>query len=143
TTQTARADQTLDNIRLHDVARALISSDRTAILAPWWLSPALAYWSGQPCVAGSSHESLPGIVDTARFYMSTDPDEARRILATRQVSYVIAYEPDRILQTSSALLGQPIPSRSMAETLYLDPRSAPPFLSLVYSNPYFRVYAVN
>lgn len=143
TAQAARADQTLDNIRLHDVARALISSDRTGILAPWWLSPAIAYWSGQPCVAGSSHESLPGIVDTARFYMSTDPDLARQILAARRVSYVIAYEPDRILQTSSALLGQPIPTRSMAETLYLAPQSAPPFLSLVYSNPYFRVYAVN
>lgn len=143
TAQAARADQTLDNIRLHDVARALISSDRTGILAPWWLSPAIAYWSGQPCVAGSSHESLPGIVDTARFYMSTDPDQARQILAARRVSYVIAYEPDRILQTSSALLGQPIPTRSMAETLYLAPQSAPPFLSLVYSNPYFRVYAVN
>ena len=32
----------------------------TTILAPWWLSPPLAYWSGQPAVAGSSHEALPG-----------------------------------------------------------------------------------
>ena len=45
----------------------------------------LAYWSGQPAVAGSSHESLGGIVESARFFLTTrsrrnrarDPAEAQ------------------------------------------------------------------
>ena len=63
---------------LRETAQALVSPHRTIILAPWWLSPALAYWSGQRCVGGSSHESLPGIVDSSRFYSTTVPDEAVR-----------------------------------------------------------------
>ena len=30
--------------------------------------PAIAYWSGQRCVSGSSHQSLPGTVDSSRFF---------------------------------------------------------------------------
>jgi hypothetical protein len=138
----ARDEQRLDYVRLHEAASALISNDRTAVLAPWWLSPPLAYWSGQPCVAGSSHESLPGTVDTARFYLSTDPDKAREILKRRNVSYVVAYEPSRVLSTSSSLLGEPAARNSLAATIYNSPVLAPRWLTPVYSNPFFRIYAV-
>jgi hypothetical protein len=119
------------------------SADAAGILAPWWLSPPLAYWSGQPALAGSSHESLPGIVDVARFFVSPDPAVAAGILRHRQVRWVVAYEPDRVLSTASGLLEQPLVSRrAMGLVLYRQPAFAPPFLRLAFVNPDFKVYEV-
>ena len=103
----ALLDQRNDMLALRVVAEYLKTGQVLPVLAPWWCCPAIAYWSGQPAVAGSSHESMPGIVDTSRFYMATDYDEARKILRDRGVKRVIAYDPDRILQTSSILMAEP------------------------------------
>ncbi|MGH8047416.1 MAG: hypothetical protein ACREKL_09235 [Chthoniobacterales bacterium] len=137
-----RDEQRLDYARLREVANALISNERTGILAPWWLSPPLAYWSGQPCVAGSSHESLAGIVDASRFYLTNDENEAREILNRRNVSYVVAYEPSRVLGAATYLLGKTATRHSLAATIYNSPILAPRWLTPVYSNPFFRIYAV-
>ncbi|MDD5351290.1 MAG: hypothetical protein PHQ12_13855 [Chthoniobacteraceae bacterium] len=136
----AREEQRRDNLALYDVAQRLRAPRRLPVLAPWWQSPALAYWSGQPCVAGSSHESLPGTVDASRFYLSRDPAEAEAILAKRRVACVVAYDAGRVASVSSAILGQPAQEGNMAEILYERPHSAPPFLKLAYSNPAFRVF---
>ncbi len=142
-----RAEQRADNLALYAVAQQLRGPLRLPILAPWWQSPALAYWSGQPCVAGSSHESLPGTVDSARFYASTDPREALAILARRKVACVIAYDPGRVLAVSDAILGLPqdketanASRNTMAEWLYTRPHSPPPGLELAGMNPAFRVF---
>src|SRR5437016_11539939 len=37
-----------------------------AFIAPWWFSPALSYWPRRPRVAGSRHEPIGGIGETAR-----------------------------------------------------------------------------
>jgi hypothetical protein len=137
---TQRAERRQDNLALYDIAQRLRSPRRIPILAPWWQSPALAYWSGQPCVAGSSHESLPGTVDASRFFLSTDPAGAEAILARRRVACVVAYDADRVLSVSSAILGRPAEPGAMAELLYLRPHSAPPFLKPVYANAAFRVF---
>jgi hypothetical protein len=76
-----------------------------AILAPWWISPSLLYFSGQPIVASSSHQSLPGTVTSARFFTTKNWTEADEILQARQVRYVVVYEMDRLLENSSAILG--------------------------------------
>ncbi|CAN5813838.1 hypothetical protein BH09VER1_BH09VER1_33440 [soil metagenome] len=137
------AENREDFLLLHDAADALISPEKTIILAPWWLSPALAYWSGQPCVAGSSHQSLPGTIDTAKFYLATSVSEAREILKRRQVSYVVAYEPDRIIPNSAQILGVSVPqTQTLGRILYENPYGAPSFLRLVYPNKYFKVYEV-
>ena len=138
----AQAEKRTDNLALYDVAQFLKRRERRLpILAPWWQSPALAYWSGQPSVAGSSHESLPGTVDTARFYLSTDPDAAEAILARRRVAWVVAYDSDRINQVSSAILGQAIPQETMAKLLYERPSSAPSFLKAAhYPNVAFHIF---
>ena len=113
------------------------------ILAPWWQSPALAYWSGQPALAGSSHESLPGTVDVARFYLAADPRAVAAVLHRRRVRWVVAYEPDRVLQTAGPLLGvQQVTSSCMGALLYRRPDLAPRFLRLALANPYFKVYEV-
>lgn len=130
-----RAEQREDNLALYQVAQTLRGSLRLPVLAPWWQSPAMAYWSGQPCVAGSSHESLPGTVDASRFYLSTDPAEAEAILARRRVACVIVYDTDRVNSVSSILLGEPARKGSMGEILYEHPRNPPPFLQSVNESP--------
>ncbi len=136
--QAALEDQRTENILLRQAATALVSTETTPILAPWWLCPAIAYWSGQPCVGGSSHQSLPGIVDTARFYLAKNPADALAILARREVRYVIAYEPDRLISTSSILLDESPTPNVLATPLFQRPATLPDF-TLVYSNPYFRI----
>ena len=135
-----RAEKRLDHLALYDVAQQLRGGRRLPILAPWWQSPALAYWSGQPCVAGSSHESLPGTVDASRFYLSRDPAEAEAILSRRRVACVVVYDSDRVNAVSSTILGQPAGEGTMGEYLYRRPHSPPPFLELAYSNAAFRVF---
>lgn len=113
------------------------------ILASWWQCPALAYWSGQPAVAGSSHESLPGTEDTDRFYLEPDARIAADLLRDRQVRWIVAYEPDRSLRKAAELFGRStVPMRAMGNILYLRPDLAPTFLRRSFKNRYFKVYEV-
>jgi hypothetical protein len=68
-----RAERRSESAQMRQLAVKIRSDQKRAFLAPWWLSPAISYWSGQPGVAGSSHESLSGIGESARFYLSEDP----------------------------------------------------------------------
>ncbi len=126
---------------LRDIADHLRSAETLPILAPWWLSPPLAYWSGQPALAGSSHESLPGILDSARFYATTDPAAGRVLLQERGVRRVVVCDPDRILETIAPLVPVTSPEAALATRLYRAPRSAPNFLQEEYANAVFKVFA--
>ena len=103
--ETKRSLSRLEAVRLREVAETMRSPDRRPFLAPWWLSPALAYWSGQPGVAGSSHQSLPGIVASARFFTTPDPAEAERLVRALGVKWIVTDDPERLVSTSRALLG--------------------------------------
>jgi hypothetical protein len=97
-------------------------------VAPWWLSPPLAYWSRQSAVAGSSHESLPGIIDVARIYLAPDDEAALTILRHRKVAWILSDAPERVIPNSAALLGTPPPETCLANKLaqYVpDPQSPP------------------
>src|SRR5436853_7188484 len=96
---------------------SLASNDETPFLAPWWLSPAVAYWSGQPGIAGSSHEALNGIVDSARFFLAEDPSQARQIIQNRGVDWIFAYDWDRLGRSCVDLLGQPPPNHPIGRVL--------------------------
>lgn len=143
--ETALAETREDATLLHQAALSLKGPEmppRPTILAPWWLSPALSYWSGQPCVAGSSHQSLPGTVASARFYLSSDPEVARKILHDRGVRFVVAYEPSRIVENSSQILGIAPPQDSLAQRLSNHPSDAPDWLRLTFTNALYKVYEV-
>jgi hypothetical protein len=142
TRQGQLAEEKLDAVLLRDAAEKLRGDERRPILAPWWLSPALVYWSGQPAVGGSSHESLPGTVDTARFYLAESPAEARAILRERGVQSVVAYDSGRVVQTSATLLGRSASESPLAAMLYASPHSAPDFLKLEYANQSFKIFKV-
>ena len=112
------------------------------ILAPWWLSPAIAYRTKEYCVAGSSHQSLPGIVDTAKFYLATDNDEALKILQARKVDYVLSDDPDRIIPSSLTLLGEKTTTRNCMAYRLAEGVNIPDFLKLKHSDKFFKLYRV-
>ena len=123
--------------RLRTMALKMKDGPRAAFIAPWWMSPQIAYWSGQPGVAGTSHQSLPGTLDSARFFLSTDWSEAAEILRRRQVGWVLADDAsfdvahrERLLAVSNSeiLLGTRAPEEPLALILAQHPRQVPPFL---------------
>lgn len=102
---------------LREIADVQRQRNAGAFVAPWWLSPPLAYWSGQPAVAGSSHESLPGIIDVARIYLAANDEAALPILRERKVAWILSDAPDRIIPNSAALLAIQPPETCLANKL--------------------------
>ena len=123
-------------------AEALRGAEPGAILAPWWLAPVTAYWSGHPVVAGSSHESLPGIVDSARFFLTESPEEAAEIVRARRVRWVLAAEGERVTANSAALLGRPVPEQALAWKLDRFPAQVPSFMKLSAQSGTCKIYRV-
>src|SRR6266702_5825981 len=73
---TRRAENKIEQLEL----RAMSSQIDGVFIAPWWFSPAISYWSRQAGVGGSSHESIGGIVETAKFFETQNAEEAKQIL---------------------------------------------------------------
>ncbi len=130
----------LSQSRLRTIAAKMREGPRVGFLAPWWMSPQLAYWSGQPGVAGSSHQSLPGTLDAARFYLSTDDAKGADLLRKRQVGWVIAdnasydiAERERLLAVtnSEVVLGVRAPEEPLGYILAERPKQAPKYLQEV------------
>jgi hypothetical protein len=119
-----------------------------AILAPWWQSPALLYYSHRPIVASSSHQSLPGIIDSARFFSTSDFTQADNILRRRGVRWVAVEDPVRSFTNSRQILSGPnadltIEPREVHRIVSLrlwDFKSVPTRYRLVYASPSWRLY---
>ena len=137
-----RAERRIESAQIHDLSLRLRSSEVHPFLAPWWLSPSIAYWSGQPGVAGSSHESLNGIEKSARFFLSEDLQEAREILETCHVAWVFAYDSDRVAQNSAAILNEPLPRETLSRVLDRTPSQAPAFLVFSAQTSACKLYRV-
>ena len=137
-----RVEQRNESVQLRDLALNLRSSDVRPFLAPWWLSPSIVYWSGQPGVAGSSHESLSGIEDTARFFLSEDVHKEREILENHRVTWVFAYDSERVAQNSAAILNKALPLRPLCRVLDRTPTQAPRFLIFTAQNAACKLYRV-
>jgi hypothetical protein len=130
-----------ERVRLREVAAYV----HGPFLAPWWESPAVAYWSRHPGVAGSSHESLPGILDVSRFYLDVQDAAAPEILRRRQVEFVLAetYEASRITDQASRLLGVAAGPDCLANRLAVDAYSTEPYLRPVFTNLFFTLFDVD
>ena len=135
-----RIEQRNESVQLRELAINLRSPETRPFLAPWWLSPAIAYWSGQPGVAGSSHESLEGIEQSARFFLSQDWQTARQILENRRVTWVIAYDFERVARNSSAILGLGVPQYPLCFVLDRTSAQAPWFLVFSAQNGVGKLY---
>jgi hypothetical protein len=135
-----RLEQRDECARLRELALSLRSQEVHPFIAPWWLSPSIAYWSGQPGVAGSSHETLNGIADSARFFICDDWQKARQILQNHRTTYVIAYDSERVAQNSQAILNQAGSAHPLCSILDRTPHRAPPFLIFSAQNGTFKLY---
>lgn len=148
-TERAHATQRAERAALRDIVSIIAADPHGAFLAPWWQSPAIAYWTRRPGVAGSSHQSLPGIVDTARFYLTDNPEEAAAILKKRRVTHVLADDAEREIETAASLLNIEPPATPLATILDESPRNAPPFLHEVPLPPspgnrvFYHLYSVD
>jgi hypothetical protein len=137
-----RMERRIESAQIHDLSLSLRSPEVHPFLAPWWLSPSIAYWAGQPGVAGSSHESLNGIEQSARFFLSEDLQGAREILEKCHVAWVFAYDCDRVAQNSAAILNEPLRREPLCRVLNRTPSQAPPFLVFSAQNPACKLYEV-
>jgi hypothetical protein len=137
-----RVAQRDESAQLRDMALSLRSSENQPFLAPWWLSPEIAYWSGQPGVAGSSHESLRGIEDSARFFVSQDWKTARKLLENHKVAWVFAYNSEPVAQNSGEILGSAVTQQPVCMVLDKTATRAPPFLVLSAQNGVAKLYRV-
>jgi hypothetical protein len=137
------AENLYESQQLRQAAFALKTLPGDGILGPWWLTPQLVYWSGKAGIAGTSHESLAGIVATARFFVAQDDAEAKAILRERHPDFVVVCDADRLLDNSYTVLGETgEPANQLAATLFRTPSRCPSYLHLVFQNPYFKVYQV-
>ena len=131
-----RWENRVEQIELRGVAERI----NGAFLAPWWFSPALSYWSGQPGVAGSSHEAIGGTIESAKFFGADSPGAAREICARRAVKWVVSYDSDRVAENSAAILDSPISSRALVYILDRNPSNAPAFLHLSAQTGRFKLF---
>ncbi len=134
TDSAGRIEHRNEAIQLRELAMTIRSAETHPFLAPWWLSPSIAYWSGQPGIAGSSHEALDGIAESARFFLGNDLQGGREILRNRRVDWVLAYDWERVAQNSASLLGASFPDHAIGRILDRTPGLAPPFLVLAGQN---------
>jgi hypothetical protein len=135
-------EQRHEVVELRELSLNMISAEQRPCLAPWWLSPSIAYWSGQPGVAGSSHESLPGIADSAHFFLTNDAVAAAEILKRRRVRWVISYDGERVEINSAMILGRPASNGSFARLLDYRPAQSPAFLRLSSQNGTAKIFEV-
>jgi hypothetical protein len=138
-----RVERRIESVQIRDLALSLRSPGVHPFLAPWWLSPSIAYWSGQPGMAGSSHESLNGIEQSARFFLCENLQEEREILEKRHVAWVFAYDSDRVAQNSAAILNEPLPPQPLCRVLDRTPSQAPPFLVFSAQTAACKLYRVS
>jgi hypothetical protein len=129
-------------VQIRDLALSLRSLEVDPFLAPWWFSPSIAYWSGQPGVAGSSHESLNGIEDSTRFFISEHLQEAREILQKHRVAWVFAYDWQRVAQNSAAILNERVSPNPFCRVLDQTPSQAPSSLILSGQTSACKLYRV-
>jgi hypothetical protein len=139
---TERMQRRIESVQIRDLSLSLRSPETHAFLAPWWLSPSIAYWSGQPGVAGSSHESFNGIEESARFFLSEELQKPRDILGRRHVSWVFAYDFGRVAQNSAAILNEPLPREPLCRALDRTPSKAPRFLIFSAQTPACKLFEV-
>ncbi len=123
------------------------------ILGPWWLSPGLLYFSGQPIVSGSSHCGISGIQASAQFFASNLWPEAARILKERQVRWVVVWDEPKyvypLLGSSQEILDLPVSTdedkgdadETVAQILITD-HDIPDELRLRAVTPHFKLYQV-
>jgi hypothetical protein len=122
--------------------RAISSQIDGPFIAPWWFSPAVSYWSRQAGMGGSSHESIEGIVETAKFFEVQDAEETKQIIDRHNVTWIVSYDADRVAENSAQILGNPVPQNALCYLLDRRPSEVPTFLRLIAQTGHFKLFRV-
>jgi len=109
-------------------------------IAPWWFSPAISYWSRQAGVCGSSHESILGIVETAKFFEAQNAKEVMQIIDRHNIIWIVSYDADRVAQNSAQVFGLATPKNAFCYLLDRRPSEVPPFLRLIAQTGHFKLF---
>lgn len=137
------------SLEMAQIARAI--NQPGGIMAPWWLSPGLLYFSGQPIVSGSSHCGIAGIVASAKFFSANSWADAESVLRERKVRWIVVWDDPiyvyPLLNTSLGILGQPaltddsaqVAEATMSQVLIED-RDVPSWLRLRGVTPQMKLY---
>jgi hypothetical protein len=91
-------------------------------------------------VGGSSHESIQGIVETAKFFEAQDAEEAMQILHQHNVTWIVSYDAHRVAQNSAQILGNPVPKNAGCYLLDRRPSEVPTFLRLSAQTARFKLF---
>ena len=118
-----RNERRAESVQLRAVAAQIRAGQAGGFLAPWWLSPALAYWSGAPGVAGSSHEALAGTVESGKFFLAPDAAAAEGVARRLGVRWIITDGADvdgvsRLVRAYGPLLGGEVPAAPWGVALH-------------------------
>jgi hypothetical protein len=118
-----RNERRAESVQLREVAAQIRAGQAGGFLAPWWLSPALAYWSGAPGVAGSSHEALAGTVESGKFFLAPDAGAAEGVARRLGVRWIITDGADvdgvsRLVRAYGPLLGGEVPAAPWGVALH-------------------------
>src|SRR5204863_4736140 len=119
--------------------RAISSQIDGRFIAPWWFSPAVSYWSRQAGMGGSSHESIEGIVETAKFFEAHDAEKAIQIIDRHDVTWIVSYDADRLAQNSAQILGNSVPKNAWCYLLDRRPGEVPSLLRLIAQTGHFKL----
>jgi hypothetical protein len=93
-------------------------------------------------VGGSSHESIQGIVETAKVFEAKDPEEVMQIIDRHNVTWIVSYDADRVAQNSAQILGNPVPKNAWCFSLDRRASEVPPFLRLSAQTARFKLFRV-
>jgi hypothetical protein len=131
-----RAENKIEQLELLTISSQIDG----AFIAPWWFSPALSYRSRQPGLGGSSHESIEGIVETSKFFETSNAGKAKQIIEHSDVSWIVSYDADRVAQNSAQILGNPVPKNAWCYLLDRRASEVPPFLRLITQTGHFKLF---
>ncbi len=135
------ARRTENNVEMIE-AHAIASKCDGPFVAPWWFSPALSYWSRQWGVGGSSHESIEGVVESAKFFGTQNAKEVAQILKRHRVKEIVAYDADRVARNSAQIQEHSISPNAFCYLLDRRPSEAPPFLRMIAQTGRFKLFRV-
>lgn len=121
----AAREKKLTEDRALRAAAARMAAEPGPFVSAWWHAPALAYWSGCPGVAGSSHSALPGIIRTARVFTAEDPAAIQAALAFGPVRWVAAGNPAELAENGAAVLRIAAPARTAVGDAWMNPMMTP------------------
>jgi hypothetical protein len=133
----------MENARL--LSRALETlPEEGAIMAPPRHAGQVIYETGRPVVAGPSPQSLPGILETARFYTTDDFRVATQILEERNVDTILLSRPEKLIGRCAYLMG--IEASTLRHNQQLvtwrlwNFKALPDAFQILYASPHFRIY---